>query len=133
MQLSLNYNVETSENSDKPTDNDKKRIQFLKDEINKSNYKYYVEENPYLSDFEYDKMFAELKTLEEKFPSLKTLDSPTQRVGSVSEKFFSHTHKYRLYSLDNTYNAQELTDWYEKICAKYNKNCSLFANSKLMV
>ena len=58
MQLSLNYNVETSENSDKPTDNDKKRIQFLKDEINKSNYKYYVEENPYLSDFEYDKMFA---------------------------------------------------------------------------
>ena len=46
MQLSLNYNVETSENSDKPTDNDKKRIQFLKDEINKSNYKYYVEENP---------------------------------------------------------------------------------------
>ena len=58
MQLSLNYNVETSENSDKPTDNDKKRIQFLKDEINKSNYKYYVEENPYLSDFEYDQMFA---------------------------------------------------------------------------
>ena len=131
MQLSLNYNVETSENSDKPTDNDKKRIQFLKDEINKSNYKYYVEENPYLSDFEYDQMFAELKTLEEKFPSLKTLDSPTQRVGSVSEKFFSHTHKYRLYSLDNTYNAQELTDWYEKICAKYNKKLQLVCELKI--
>ena len=40
------------------------RIEYLKDEINKSNYKYYVEENPYLSDFEYDKMFAELKELE---------------------------------------------------------------------
>ena len=131
MQLSLNYNVETSENSDKPTDNDKKRIQFLKDEINKSNYKYYVEENPYLSDFEYDQMFAELKTLEEKFPSLKTLDSPTQRVGSVSEKFFSHTHKYRLYSLDNTYNAQELTDWYEKICAKYNRKLQLVCELKI--
>ena len=63
------------------------RINFLKDEINKSNYKYYVEENPYLSDFEYDQMFAELKQLEEQYPLLKTPDSPTQRVGSVSEKF----------------------------------------------
>ena len=42
------------------------RIEYLKNEINKSNYKYYVEENPYLSDFEYDKMFAELKELETK-------------------------------------------------------------------
>ena len=84
------------------------RINFLKDEINKSNYKYYVEENPYLSDFEYDTMFAELKELEDKYPLLKTPDSPTQRVGSVSEKFFQHTHKYRLYSLDNTYNEEEL-------------------------
>ena len=41
------------------------RIQYLKDEINKSNYRYYVEENPYLSDFDYDKLFAELKELEE--------------------------------------------------------------------
>ena len=39
------------------------RIEFLKNEINKSNYKYYVEENPYLSDVEYDEMFAELKNL----------------------------------------------------------------------
>ena len=107
------------------------RIQYLKDEINKSNYKYYVEENPYLSDFDYDKMFAELKDLEEKYPELKTPDSPTQRVGSVSEKFFSHTHKYRLYSLDNTYSAEELKKWYERVCKEYNKKLQLVCELKI--
>lgn len=107
------------------------RIQYLKDEINKSNYKYYVEENPYLSDFDYDKMFTELKELEEKYPILKTPDSPTQRVGSVSEKFFSHTHKYRLYSLDNTYSAEELKKWYERVCKEYNKKLQLVCELKI--
>ena len=79
------------------------RIDYLKNEINKSNYEYYVNENPYLTDFEYDKLFAELKELEEKYPMFRTPDSPTQRVGSVSEKFFPHKHKYRLYSLDNSF------------------------------
>ena len=108
-----------------------KRIEFLKDEINKSNYKYYVEENPYLSDFEYDSMFAELKELEAKYPLLKTPDSPTQRVGSVSEKFFSHKHKYRLYSLDNTYSYDELTIWYEKLCKEYEQELELVCELKI--
>ena len=107
------------------------RIEFLKNEINKSNYKYYVEENPYLSDTEYDEMFAELKKLEEQYPLLKTPDSPTQRVGSISEKFFSHKHKYRLYSLDNTYNAEELTIWYEKICKEYEQELELVCELKI--
>ena len=106
------------------------RVEFLKDEINKSNYKYYIEEDPYLSDVEYDKLFAELKQLEEEHPELKTPDSPTQRVGSVSEKFFPHTHKYRLYSLDNTYNAEELTIWYEKICKEYERELELVCDSR---
>lgn len=107
------------------------RIEFLKDEINKSNYKYYVEDNPYLSDFEYDQMFAELKELENKYPEFKTPDSPTQRVGSVSEKFFQHTHKYRLYSLDNTYNEEELKRWYERVCKEYNKELELVCELKI--
>ena len=97
------------------------RINFLKDEINKANYKYYVEDNPSISDFEYDKMFAELKELEVQNPLLVTPDSPTQRVGSVSEKFFPHKHKYRLYSLDNTYEYDELEDWYKKIVKEYGE------------
>lgn len=107
------------------------RIEFLKNEINKSNYKYYVEENPYLSDFEYDKLFTELKELEEKYPMFKTSDSPTQRVGSVSEKFFSHNHKYRLYSLDNTYNEEELKKWYERVCKEYDKELELVCELKI--
>lgn len=107
------------------------RIEFLKDEINKSNHKYYVEENPYLSDYEYDQMFAELKELEEKFPMFRTEDSPTQRVGSVSEKFFSHTHKYRLYSLDNTYNSEELRAWYERVCKEYEQELELVCELKI--
>lgn len=97
------------------------RINFLKNEINKANYNYYVEDNPTISDFEYDKMFAELKELEAQNPLLITPDSPTQRVGSVSEKFFPYKHKYRLYSLDNTYDYEELGEWYKKIVKEYGE------------
>ena len=107
------------------------RINFLKDEINKSNYKYYVEENPYLSDFEYDQLFAELKALEEQYPLLKTPDSPTQRVGSISEKFFPYKHKYRLYSLDNTYNDEELKKWYERVTKECGNNIDLVCELKI--
>jgi len=112
-------------------DNLQKRVDFLKSELNKSSYMYYVEANPYLSDFEYDKMFAELKALEEKYPELQTPDSPTQRVGSVSEKFFPHTHKYRLYSLDNTYSADELKKWYERVCKEYDRELELVCELKI--
>lgn len=107
------------------------RINFLKEEINKSNYKYYVEENPYLSDFEYDQMFAELKKLEEENPLFITPDSPTQRVGSISEKFFSYKHKHRLYSLDNTYNDEELYKWYERIQKECGENVELVCELKI--
>lgn len=107
------------------------RINFLKNEINKSNYEYYVNENPYLTDFEYDSLFAELKELEEKYPMFRTPDSPTQRVGSVSEKFFPHKHKYRLYSLDNSYNAEDLEKWYERVCKEYNKELELVCELKI--
>ena len=107
------------------------RINFLKEQINKHNYLYYVEDNPSISDFEYDKMFAELKDLEEKHPELKTPDSPTQRVGSVSEKFFSYKHKYRLYSLDNTYDYDELRKWYDKLSTNFNEPVELVCELKI--
>lgn len=107
------------------------RVKFLRDEINRANYLYYVEDNPSISDFEYDRMFAELKELEEKFPELKTPDSPTQRVGSVSEKFLPYKHKYRLYSLDNTYNYEDLRIWYEKIEKDFKGNVELVCELKI--
>lgn len=107
------------------------RINFLKDEINKHNYLYYVEDNPSISDFEYDKLFAELKELEDKYPELKTPDSPTERVGSVSEKFLPYKHKYRLYSLDNTYNFEDLVVWYEKLSKNFKDNVELVCELKI--
>ncbi|MCI1273845.1 MAG: NAD-dependent DNA ligase LigA [Clostridiaceae bacterium] len=107
------------------------RIKFLKDEINKSNYKYYVEENPYLSDYDYDALFSELKQIEKEHPEFVTPDSPTQRVGSISEKFFEHKHKYRLYSLDNTYSYDELKEWYEKIQKEFNEPVELVCELKI--
>ena len=82
-------------------------------EIN--SYKYYVEDNPELEDWEYDNLFRKLKDLEEKNPSLITPDSPTQRVGGISEKFEQVPHKIRLYSLDNSNNEEELKLWYNRV------------------
>lgn len=107
------------------------RIEFLRDEINKHNYNYYVLDNPTISDFEYDKLFKELKDLEEKFPLLITPDSPTQRVGSVGTKFLEYRHKHRLYSLDNTYNYEDLTKWYEKITQEYGTDVELVCELKI--
>ena len=80
-------------------------IKNLRDEINKHNYNYYVLDNPTISDYEYDTLFSKLKELEREHPELITPDSPTNRVGGISSGFEEHKHKYRLYSLDNTYNG----------------------------
>ena len=107
------------------------RIEFLKGEINRHNYLYYVEENPSLSDFEYDEMFRELKKLEGENPDLITPDSPTQRVGSVGAKFETHKHKYRLYSLDNSNNYKELVRWYERVAKEVGENAELVCELKI--
>ena len=91
------------------------RIKQLRDDLNKYAYNYYVLDNPLISDYEYDKLYKELEALEKEHPELITPDSPTQRVGGISTGFKEHKHKYRLYSLDNTYNADELRKWYERV------------------
>ena len=91
------------------------RILNLRKIIELNSYKYYVEDNPELEDWEYDKLFRELKELEEQNPSLITPDSPTQRVGGISEKFEQVAHKVRLYSLDNSNNYDELRQWYQRV------------------
>lgn len=107
------------------------RINFIKDEINRHNYLYYVEENPSLSDFEYDELFRELKKLEEENPLLVSPDSPTQRVGSIGTKFESYKHKYRLYSLDNSNNFDELIKWYERVTKEIGDNIELVCELKI--
>lgn len=107
------------------------KINQLKDEINRHNYLYYVEENPSLSDFEYDEMFRELQELEAQNPLLITPDSPTQRVGSLGTKFEPHQHKYRLYSLDNSNNYEELEKWYERVVKEIGNDVELVCELKI--
>ena len=68
-------------------------IKNLRDEINKHNYNYYVLDNPSISDFEYDSLFKRLINLEAQYPELLTPDSPTQRVGGISEGFSEYKHQ----------------------------------------
>lgn len=107
------------------------RINFLKDALNKYSYNYYVLDNPLISDFEYDELFTELKTLEENNPEFITPDSPTQRVGGISSGFEEVKHKYRLYSLDNTYNYDELRKWYERVTKECGKDLELVCELKI--
>ncbi|MBQ8636110.1 NAD-dependent DNA ligase LigA [bacterium] len=109
------------------------RIIKLRKTIELNSYKYYVEDNPILEDWEYDKLFRELKELEEQNPHLITPDSPTQRVGGISEKFAQIPHKNRLYSLDNSNNANELKQWYLRVLKDVgeieNAQLGLFGNN----
>ena len=107
------------------------RIKILRDELNKYAYNYYVLANPLISDFEHDKLFAELKSLEDKNPELITPDSPTQRVGGMNSSFEEIKHKYRLYSLDNTYSYEELAKWYERVTKECGKNVELVCELKI--
>lgn len=93
------------------------RIQELKDIINEANRRYYVENSPVLSDYEFDMLLKELEALEKEHPELRTDDSPTQKVGSdlktspakVSGKEFEQfPHRYPMLSLGNTYDITEV-------------------------
>ncbi len=95
------------------------QIEALRDIINYADWKYYVQDEPVFADVEYDKLFKQLKHLEEKYPEQITADSPTQRVAiGLSEKFPAVSHLVPMLSLDNTYNAEDLRDW-DKRCKDY--------------
>jgi len=89
-----------------------KRISSLRVELERHNYRYYVLDEPTLSDAEYDILFRQLEELEADYPKLITPDSPTQRVGVVpSKEFGSVTHSLPLLSLANAMNENELRDF----------------------
>jgi DNA ligase (NAD+) len=92
------------------------RIATLRDEIRRHEHLYYVLDRPEISDQDYDALDRELRDLEAQFPDLVTPDSPTQRVGEKpSEEFPSFVHRAPMLSLDNTYSADELREFEERI------------------
>jgi len=94
----------------------KKQIKQLRAQIRRHDYLYYVLNQPEISDQRYDKLFAELKKLEQENPELITPDSPTQRVSERPlEGFASVRHAVPMLSMDNTYNAEELRAFDERV------------------
>src|SRR3989338_8580264 len=99
---------------DKPTA--AKKIQRLATEIEEHNYKYYVLDEPSISDKEYDDLLHQLIRLEHQFPEFKNLNSPTQRVGvKIPSGTPTVVHKAKMYSLDNTYSIDELEEWHQRV------------------
>ena len=93
------------------------KIHALRLELHEHNRRYYIEDAPVISDLEFDEKLATLQELEDANPSLFDANSPTQRVGgAVTKNFNTIAHEQRMYSLDNSYNRQDLLDWEQRMC-----------------
>jgi len=92
------------------------RILELQEQLRYHNYRYYILNDPVISDLEYDRMYRELFDLESQFPDYKTPDSPTQRAGTEpSDSFNRLEHPAPILSLDNAFSSEELVAWWERI------------------
>lgn len=95
---------------------ERQRILQLRKELHEHNYKYYVLNQPEISDQEYDFMMKELQELETRHEDMFDPNSPTQRVGSdINQEFTQVTHKYPMLSLANTYSQEEVADFYNSV------------------
>jgi DNA ligase (NAD+) len=92
------------------------RARDLHSQLHEHNHRYYVLDDPLISDAEYDGLLRELQGIEEKYPALATPDSPTQRVGAPPLKAFGEVrHEVRMLSLDNAFSDDELTDFDRRV------------------
>lgn len=98
------------------TTDERQRILQLRKELHEHNYKYYVLNQPEISDQEFDFMMKELQELEARHKDMFDPNSPTQRVGSdLNQEFTQVTHKYPMLSLANTYSQEEVADFYNSV------------------
>ena len=94
----------------------KSRVEKLRKEIEDHNHRYYVLNDPVISDFQFDLLLNELETLEKNFPELASPDSPTRKVGSdLQREFRQFDHKYPMLSLGNTYSEEELREFDNRV------------------
>ncbi len=94
----------------------RERMKALAEELRLHRYRYYVLDQPVLSDAEYDALERELRALEAEHPGLADPNSPTQRVGAAPlEGFEKGPHRTPMYSLDNAYSAEEMADWFKRV------------------
>ena len=100
---------------------EKQRIEQLRSELHDHNYRYYVLNQPVISDQEFDFKMKELQELEARHPEMADPNSPTQRVGSdLNQEFQQVAHRYPMLSLANTYSEQDVADWYNSVSRGLN-------------
>ena len=93
-----------------------KRLEALREQIRYHSRKYYTEDDPEISDFEYDQLYRQLETLEAEFPGLVTEDSPTRKIGgAVYNTFAPVTHLVPLESLHDSFSQEELRDFDRRV------------------
>jgi DNA ligase (NAD+) len=99
-----------------------RRVEELRRLVRHHDHRYYVLADPEISDLEYDRLFGELKDLEERFPELRSPTSPTQRVGGEPlPGLVQVEHAVPMLSLDNTYSREELHTWYARMCRELGR------------
>ena len=97
-------------------ENIQQKIEDLRQELHQHNFNYYSLDQPSISDFEFDLKLKELQELEQKHPEFYDANSPTMRVGGdVTKNFPTVQHQFRMYSLDNSYDFDDLEDWEKRI------------------
>jgi DNA ligase (NAD+) len=108
------------------------RAEELRTIIDEANYRYHVLDDPQITDAEYDELLRELIDLEDRFPELRTPDSPTQRVGAPpSEKFAPYEHHSPMLSLGNAFNADELRAFDERVRKLANEDIAYVVELKI--
>lgn len=96
--------------------NETERIIYLRQQLHEHNHNYYVLNQPTISDQEFDMLMHELQDLESRHPEMADPNSPSQRVGSdLNQNFTQVAHKYPMLSLANTYNEQDVAEWYDSV------------------
>lgn len=92
------------------------KIEELSEQLRQHNHAYYLEDNPQITDYEFDMLLEELQKFEEQFPDLVRPNSPTKRVGgSITKRFETVVHKYPMLSLSNSYNREELIEFDQRV------------------
>ncbi|GAA5123322.1 NAD-dependent DNA ligase LigA [Alloalcanivorax gelatiniphagus] len=110
----------------------RERHQELREQVEDARWRYYVLDDPTLSDADFDVRLREIEALEDEFPELRTPDSPTQRVGgAVSTDFTAVDHLQRMESLDNAFSTEELAAWYSRILREGIESPALLCELKV--
>ena len=106
-------------------------LKELRQVIRYHDYKYYVQANPVISDYQYDKLFHTLEDIEAAFPELITPDSPTQRIApAFTGEFKKVKHLAEMTSLENTYSAEDIKDWHRRVIESLGKNVEYVVEPK---